>query len=264
MVVITFNPALVKEFECPNCPNYMLPPVLQCTEGHNMCTDCFKKFGKCTECSSPLSHESSEVMDEIAEYLEFPCKFSKQGCCFKSYYDNVLVHQDFCGYSKQQPKTVVNAEPSHVITKKPVSRKKEKVKKLYIELNPELKEDFKCHLCQLYMLPPILQCTKGHNVCRSCLSDMEICYICLAPVTHDNSQVVEYIADNLEFPCKFENLGCQFKGHFRNVLEHQADCVHNDDDLSETTVTAIFECSLFGEDNDESYVIQNFFNICTI
>ncbi|CAH0560714.1 unnamed protein product [Brassicogethes aeneus] len=258
MVKITFNPNIIQDFKCPNCELYMLPPIYQCKKGHNQCDECFGKLKKCHECSECKSDERSYVLEEIAEYLEFPCKFKEKGCDFKSYYDNVNVHQNVCSFRENKTTKSKENKPNTKIKQPPTDSKSDS--KGYMKVNPLFLEENKCPLCNYYIDNFVYYCTNGHQVCLYCVEITKICYICLAPVCTDTSN---FKCDStLEYPCKFQNLGCKFQGHFRDVLEHQMDCDCNAYSDSDTTLTANIGYSVFNTEDDSDFVIRDFFKTC--
>ncbi|UYV68355.1 SIAH2 [Cordylochernes scorpioides] len=45
---------LASLFECPVCFDYVLPPILQCVNGHLVCAACRLKLLRCPTCRGPL------------------------------------------------------------------------------------------------------------------------------------------------------------------------------------------------------------------
>lgn len=46
--------ALASLFECPVCFDYVLPPILQCQNGHLVCSSCRQKLTCCPTCRGPI------------------------------------------------------------------------------------------------------------------------------------------------------------------------------------------------------------------
>lgn len=93
---VVFNPNLIKLLQCPHCKEYMAPPIYDCVNGHNFCTKCFKKLGKCGTCRQPRSDKRNEVWEELAGYLTYPCAYTEDGCSFKGPWQDVKKHEDSC------------------------------------------------------------------------------------------------------------------------------------------------------------------------
>lgn len=65
-------------FECPVCYEYVLPPILQCSNGHLVCSDCRPKLEQCPTCRDSLGTIRNLGMEQLASNLLFPCKY--EGC----------------------------------------------------------------------------------------------------------------------------------------------------------------------------------------
>ena len=51
-----FNLDLANIFECPVCLNFALPPMLQCSAGHLVCSNCRPKVTMCPTRRGPLGN----------------------------------------------------------------------------------------------------------------------------------------------------------------------------------------------------------------
>ena len=49
-------PDLASFFECPVCFDYVLPPIIQCSAGHLVCSNCRPKLTCCPTCRGPLGN----------------------------------------------------------------------------------------------------------------------------------------------------------------------------------------------------------------
>eukprot|EP01122_Echinamoeba_exundans_P017143 TRINITY_DN8934_c0_g1_i1.p1 TRINITY_DN8934_c0_g1~~TRINITY_DN8934_c0_g1_i1.p1 ORF type:complete len:266 (+),score=24.35 TRINITY_DN8934_c0_g1_i1:165-962(+) len=79
--------ALADILECPVCTNMAGPPLYQCSKGHLLCSDCYKKVQivECPSCReklnklAPIRNLMLERLVEVSE-LQYPCKFDSEGC----------------------------------------------------------------------------------------------------------------------------------------------------------------------------------------
>ncbi|XP_003792489.1 E3 ubiquitin-protein ligase SIAH1-like [Otolemur garnettii] len=71
-----------------------------------------------------------------------------------------------------------------------------------------LRSLFECPVCFEYVLPPILQCQRGHLVCISCRRKLISCPTCRGPLGFIRNLAMEKLANSLPFPCKYASSGC--------------------------------------------------------
>ncbi|XP_003792487.1 E3 ubiquitin-protein ligase SIAH1-like [Otolemur garnettii] len=71
-----------------------------------------------------------------------------------------------------------------------------------------LRSLFECPVCFDYVLPPILQCQRGHLVCSSCHQMLTSCPTCRGPLGSIRNLVMDKVAYSLTFPCKYASFGC--------------------------------------------------------
>ncbi|KAH7982258.1 hypothetical protein HPB52_003547 [Rhipicephalus sanguineus] len=67
-------------YECPVCRDYALPPILQCENGHHLCTTCRKSVTRCPVCRARKGKNRNLALDRLAETTLFPCKYGSIGC----------------------------------------------------------------------------------------------------------------------------------------------------------------------------------------
>ncbi|KAL1442916.1 hypothetical protein MTO96_030559 [Rhipicephalus appendiculatus] len=67
-------------FECPVCKDYALPPILQCKNGHHLCTTCRKRVSRCPLCRESVGRYRNLALDSLAEKMLFQCKYRLNGC----------------------------------------------------------------------------------------------------------------------------------------------------------------------------------------
>ncbi|XP_032612060.1 E3 ubiquitin-protein ligase SIAH1B-like [Hylobates moloch] len=90
--------------------------------------------------------------------------------------------------------------------------------------NNELASIFQCPVCLDYALPPILQCQRGHLVCRSCRSKLTSCPICRGPLGYIRNLAMEKVANFVLFPCRYACLGCEITLAHAEKVGHEDVC----------------------------------------
>ncbi|KAJ6826926.1 E3 ubiquitin-protein ligase SINAT5-like [Iris pallida] len=84
---------------CPVCSNSMYPPIVQCPNGHTLCSTCKHKVNnRCPTCRHELGNIRCLALERIAESLEFSCRYQSLGCQeITRYYEN-LKHENHCRF----------------------------------------------------------------------------------------------------------------------------------------------------------------------
>jgi hypothetical protein len=113
-------PDLKTLFECPVCFDYVLPPILQCQNGHlgtlftlfstrpalirrlcfrSVCSECRQKISTCPTCRVPLNNNIRNLqMEKLASTMLFPCKYSSCGCESNLLCSDKSEHENGCQY----------------------------------------------------------------------------------------------------------------------------------------------------------------------
>jgi hypothetical protein len=91
---------LLKEFECPVCMEYMVPPIKLCTNGHNICSKCRESLQCCPTCRAKFSEIRSVALENIARRLKFPCVNRQNGCLELFSIEHITKHHAICVYGK--------------------------------------------------------------------------------------------------------------------------------------------------------------------
>ncbi|XP_017028136.1 probable E3 ubiquitin-protein ligase sinah [Drosophila kikkawai] len=83
-----------------------------------------------------------------------------------------------------------------------------------------------CPVCFGYMMPPIMQCPRGHMICHSCRQMVTLCPVCRAALSSIRNLGMEKVASKLIFPCKYSHLGCQARLAYseKNIHEERCEC----------------------------------------
>jgi E3 ubiquitin-protein ligase SIAH1 len=87
---------LVKDLECPVCLECMVPPIVICKSGHNICSTCRQKLQNCPTCREPFSSVRCIALENFARYAKYPCKFRESGCEEAVLMENIASHQAEC------------------------------------------------------------------------------------------------------------------------------------------------------------------------
>ncbi|XP_054720692.1 E3 ubiquitin-protein ligase SIAH1-like [Uloborus diversus] len=89
---------LASLFECPVCFDYVLPPILQCQNGHLVCTTCRHKLTCCPSCRGPIGNIRNLAMEKVATTVFFPCKYSAAGCKQQLMHTEKTDHEELCEF----------------------------------------------------------------------------------------------------------------------------------------------------------------------
>lgn len=91
---------LLSELECPVCTEYMLPPILFCVNGHNICPNCKPKLKQCPTCRQPFVNIRNVALEKMARQIEYPCSYWRYGCRKKVNLDIKNKHERVCPYNQ--------------------------------------------------------------------------------------------------------------------------------------------------------------------
>ncbi|XP_022257051.1 E3 ubiquitin-protein ligase Siah1-like isoform X1 [Limulus polyphemus] len=89
---------LVSLFECPVCFEFVLPPILQCQNGHLVCSTCRQKITCCPTCRAPIGNIRNLAMEKVASTVMFPCKYSASGCNAQLLHTDKQDHEEICEF----------------------------------------------------------------------------------------------------------------------------------------------------------------------
>ncbi|XP_020816378.1 probable E3 ubiquitin-protein ligase sinah [Drosophila serrata] len=81
-----------------------------------------------------------------------------------------------------------------------------------------------CPVCFGYMMPPIMQCHRGHMICQSCRQMVTLCPVCRVNLTTIRNLAMEKVASKLVFPCKYSHLGCRARLAYAEKSSHEERC----------------------------------------
>nr|CAD7394071.1 unnamed protein product [Timema cristinae] len=83
-----------------------------------------------------------------------------------------------------------------------------------------------CPVCMEYMVPPIVLCESGHNICDQCRPKLPICPACRMPFLEARNIALETLAQGLRYPCRNRHLGCPEVYPMALISKHHLMCQH--------------------------------------
>ncbi|KAG0453278.1 hypothetical protein HPP92_025671 [Vanilla planifolia] len=86
-------------------------------------------------------------------------------------------------------------------------------------------ELLECPVCTNSMYPPIHQCPNGHTLCSKCKIQVQNrCPTCRQELGNIRCLALEKVAESLEFPCRYQTLGCSEIFRYYSKLTHEEHC----------------------------------------
>ncbi|KAK4834609.1 hypothetical protein QYF36_025508 [Acer negundo] len=86
-------------------------------------------------------------------------------------------------------------------------------------------ELLECPVCANLMYPPIHQCPNGHTLCSNCKNRVRnCCPTCRHDLGNIRCLALEKVAESLELPCRYQNLGCHDVFPYYSKLKHEQHC----------------------------------------
>lgn len=87
---------LLSVMECPVCFEYVSPPILQCHEGHLICSGCRDRLDLCPKCRQPFADIRARALEQISELVLYPCH--NNGCTAQLPLAERRTHELICQY----------------------------------------------------------------------------------------------------------------------------------------------------------------------
>ncbi|XP_027363256.1 E3 ubiquitin-protein ligase SINAT2-like [Abrus precatorius] len=82
-----------------------------------------------------------------------------------------------------------------------------------------------CTVCKNMMYPPIHQCPNGHTLCSNCKAAVRnSCPTCSHDLGNIRCLALEKVAESLELPCRYQNLGCHDIFPYYTKPKHEKNC----------------------------------------
>ena len=83
-----------------------------------------------------------------------------------------------------------------------------------------------CGLCGMFCGPTMVQCRKGHVICRKCKTDRKLtsCHVCKQTFVDAPNVVLEKMISLIALPCRFRVSGCPEFIFAEAKLEHETFC----------------------------------------
>ncbi|KAI5671673.1 hypothetical protein M9H77_12037 [Catharanthus roseus] len=86
-------------------------------------------------------------------------------------------------------------------------------------------ELLQCPVCKGSLYPPIHQCPNGHTLCATCkMRAHNSCPTCRFELGDIRCLALERVAESLELPCKYQNVGCHDIFPYYGKLKHEQLC----------------------------------------
>ncbi|XP_044261848.1 uncharacterized protein LOC123009534 [Tribolium madens] len=83
--------------KCSKCSEYAIPPIYHCSGKCNVvCSECRNSHQE--NCTSALAGNIS--VDKLAQFLNYPCKYKRNGCTFIAKFHKMIQHQIICEFSE--------------------------------------------------------------------------------------------------------------------------------------------------------------------
>ncbi|XP_039047494.1 putative E3 ubiquitin-protein ligase SINAT1 [Hibiscus syriacus] len=134
----------------------------------------------------------------------------------------------FCEKAVESHPSVPDTSTSPTKSESNTTTKKSAVNvlgKCGIRSNNGVYELFGCSICANLIYPPIHQCPNGHTLCSNCKNRvLNCCPTCRHDLGNIRCLALEKVAESLEFPCRYQNLGCLDIFPYYGKLKHEQNC----------------------------------------
>ena len=86
--------------KCPVCTEYLVPPIMHCASGHNICNICRPKFIDCPVCGKWYGSIRNEALEKLAREVKYSCTYRQFGCKEVLALYMLVEHQAKCPYGQ--------------------------------------------------------------------------------------------------------------------------------------------------------------------
>lgn len=87
---------LMDELQCSVCSMLMLPPIVQCVNGHSVCVFCRVSVNLCKICNGVVTDARNFALENLSSKMVYHCKNANEGCNVKLSLDKKLEHEQIC------------------------------------------------------------------------------------------------------------------------------------------------------------------------
>ncbi|XP_050229537.1 E3 ubiquitin-protein ligase SINA-like 10 [Mercurialis annua] len=94
-IVRSFN---LEVMDCPICCEPLIPPIIQCENGHTTCSTCSVKVKNCHSCTLPIGSMRNRAMEAVVEAVTVFCQNKIYGCTESFSYDAKTKHEKYCSF----------------------------------------------------------------------------------------------------------------------------------------------------------------------
>lgn len=113
-------------------------------------------------------------------------------------------------------------------------------------------ESLMCLLCTDFYKPPILQCSKGHSYCKTCVSRMsspKSCAICRSVISSSiRNYSLEELLEKFTVQCQWKSRGCEKVVNLFDRISHEKECLFRP--RVECYYKKISKCEWLGDPQD--------------
>jgi E3 ubiquitin-protein ligase SIAH1 len=88
--------SLLNQLECPECNEYMRPPIILCERGCKVCENWKSGYSYCKICDGCFVKARSLALENLARRVKYPCKYRSYGCTEIFSHDRIDEHQVEC------------------------------------------------------------------------------------------------------------------------------------------------------------------------
>lgn len=93
------NLEMLSVLKCSNCTEYVLPPIFDNSNGLIYCKSCsLAQINQCPQEDTDDSLLPNICLTNLANLIEYPCKFSKNGCKFSGKPSLIKNHHQECNF----------------------------------------------------------------------------------------------------------------------------------------------------------------------
>lgn len=117
-----FDWQLLRKLKCPVCLEYFCKPIYQCKNGHGICNQCKSKIQYCPVCKAGIQSSRNLTLEEIAKWMNYPCKYNRTGCSVALKFPEIKHHEKFCDYGSIECPVSAKEKCMQKITKANIMR----------------------------------------------------------------------------------------------------------------------------------------------
>ncbi|XP_074036776.1 uncharacterized protein [Leptinotarsa decemlineata] len=90
---------LTSALQCPVCLTRIIPPIPECTNGHQICFRCCSRVKNCPVCRGQNVAQENRFLVKIFERLDIRCKNAVNGCQIHKKGRYIVYHENVCEFA---------------------------------------------------------------------------------------------------------------------------------------------------------------------